>query len=477
MSYLARFLPFGAGGTAIKKTAVVLRSDLGHDPSVDAAQTLTAFSPDILPLRNGVERGDIAESFQSFSANPLHAGTTNDVWIRAKSFGATSASVSLHEIPNELVLWPQTWAGAPSLGDVTLSAVPGAPSDILVSEEPIAVSQKTHEGGAHSTLLAISGGVGRNNAVAPRNWRQLVDVLGAEESIAAYNILSVEPSQEEHELCTRLRIFEDERDSVELRLSLEAIGVPKVGLEGSLEVLEHDGSTLFSIPRTSLKPNQPAPSVTVRLPAGFDGHVKVKLVKAPDASVCDYASVSVVCTALRSDGTIALLGAEHILFDSAVGLKKYCDVRMEQFANSNFYFRAFMGEGAPPRRRNYAFSPDIQPNGQQPDSNPGSTFANFNTDVASSRGNKIVPNTSNFIYTRVTAQRATSATARLMAVPSRMLLYPNQYHKFSVWDVVWDKGAGRQREDVAYRGFSSNGPGQIVIPSPFDYFQPPAPAL
>lgn len=42
---------------------------------------------------------------------------------------------------------------------------------------------------------------------------------------------------------------------------------------------------------------------------------------------------------------------------------------------------------------------------------------NFNVDIANQRGNKLVPNTSNFIYGRLTAQRAVSGTARVFAVP------------------------------------------------------------
>ena len=56
-----------------------------------------------------------------------------------------------------------------------------------------------------------------------------------------------------------------------------------------------------------------------------------------------------------------------------------------------------------------------------------------------------------------------------------MLLYPNKFHKFSVWDVVHDKATGQLREDVGYRGFSSNAAGQIVIPSPWDLYRPAAP--
>ena len=86
-------------------------------------------SPDIIPLNEGVDRRDIAQSFNSFVAHPLHSDHVNNVWLRAKSFGLSSAAASLHEIPNELVLWPQTWAGAPSLGEVTLSAVEGTNGD------------------------------------------------------------------------------------------------------------------------------------------------------------------------------------------------------------------------------------------------------------------------------------------------------------------------------------------------------------
>ena len=141
----------------------------------------------------------------------------------------------------------------------------------------------------------------------------------------------------------------------------QAIGIPKVGIAARLDVLAQDGTVLFSLDRVSLSPSSDAPGVDVRLPAGFNGTVKVEVFKAPEVNVCDYASISVVCTALRSDGTKALLGAEHMLFDSAVTFKQYFDLRSKQWAASNFYFRAFMGDGAPPRRRQYAFSPGKLP--------------------------------------------------------------------------------------------------------------------
>lgn len=47
-------------------------------------------------------------------------------------------------------------------------------------------------------------------------------------------------------------------------------------------------------------------------------------------------------------------------------------------------------------------------------------------DVASQRGNRIYPNASNFVYSRVTSLRAVSGTARLFAVPNTMLLYPTK---------------------------------------------------
>lgn len=43
MSIFSRILPFGGGGSAPKKSTAVIRSDLAHDPALDAAQTLTAF--------------------------------------------------------------------------------------------------------------------------------------------------------------------------------------------------------------------------------------------------------------------------------------------------------------------------------------------------------------------------------------------------------------------------------------------------
>lgn len=114
-------------------------------------------------------------------------------------------------------------------------------------------------------------------------------------------------------------------------------------------VLAADKKELFVLERCALGPGATPPGVDVRLPPGFDGTVHVEVFKAPDATVCDHASVSLVATALKSDGLTALLGAEHIVFDSAVTLKLYVQKRKAQWDSTNFYFRQAHTSAAPYR--------------------------------------------------------------------------------------------------------------------------------
>lgn len=205
--------------------------------------------------------------------------------------------------------------------------------------------------------------------------------------------------------------------------------------------------------------------VDVRLPQDFDGMVHVEIFRAPWAMVCNFASISLVATAVNRKGVTTLLGAEHIVFDTAITLKRYLDARQKLWADTGFWFRGnvahrrsananlneqgSLDEGPPPRRQAYGRSPgtttprapawittkschpDIQPAGMRPDPNATQTYSNFKTDIASANGVQLYPNAANFIYARATTSRAISAEARLYAVPSGVLQQPSKVRKQS----------------------------------------------
>lgn len=79
-----------------------------------------------------------------------------------------------------------------------------------------------HGIGRHSTLIALCDeGTTRDGLLASNNWRDFVESMGAHPALTALNVLTVTPVDEHFVLRTRLRVFENEHEHAELRLSLE----------------------------------------------------------------------------------------------------------------------------------------------------------------------------------------------------------------------------------------------------------------
>ncbi|KAF8800414.1 hypothetical protein BYT27DRAFT_7148740 [Phlegmacium glaucopus] len=476
--------------------SIHLRPALNVGKNTALATTLAAFCPDIIPLDQvKTTPAELVSAYNHFIAHPIDLDEPSTlVYIRGKQHDESQVITSLRAVPNELVLWPQLWGSANVIGqtgfklDSTINhnqvAVGVAP--ILYSPIPIS----SEEGHSHATLIATCAAPNEEFSVpSVENWRDLVEHVGKNTSLAFYNVQAADPCSRQTGLTTKFRLIENEAASVELFFGLETTGIPTSGVDASLNVVgkNADGTVFsFAIDRQPLSQNG-VYGKHVKVPSGFEGNVVLEVFNEDLKVFGDHSSISIVVYAVGSEGEV-LLGAEHLVFDSSPRVKKLArtynknmfstqDVQTAEMniaAPPPFYFRGTLADnGTFPRTGNPEGSPDIQPLGTVQDPNPAVTLGNFTVDVASARKITLVANTSNYVYLRGTSTTAAKGQTRLFYVTGSILLHPVLYSQPS--HVVFDVDANNNPV-VALRPYQSFGPQQIVITTPFtmDNIPPPS---
>ena len=85
---------------------------------------------------------------------------------------------------------------------------------------PIPIS--IQEGHSHATLIVTSEAPNKKFSVpAVKNWRELVQHVGKNTSLAFYNVQSADSCSRKTTLTTKFRLFENEAADVELFFGLE----------------------------------------------------------------------------------------------------------------------------------------------------------------------------------------------------------------------------------------------------------------
>ncbi|KAF8800412.1 hypothetical protein BYT27DRAFT_7200321 [Phlegmacium glaucopus] len=475
--------------------SIHLRPALNSGKNTALATTLAAFSPDIIPLDQvKATPAQLVSSYSYFVAHTIdldEPGTL--IYVRGKQHDESQVIASLRAVPNELVLWPQLWGSANVIGqigfklDSTINHKQVAVGVAPILYSPIPISDQDH---SHATLIATCAAPNEEFSVpSVENWRDLVEHVGKNTSLAFYNVQAADPCSRQTNLTTKFRLIENEAASVELFFGLETTGIPTSGVDASLNVVgkNADGTVFsFTIDRQPLSQTG-VYGKHVKVLSGFEGNVILEVFNEDLNVFGDYSSISIVVYAVDSAGEV-LLGAEHLVFDSNPRVKKLArtynpnifSTQEVQAAESilpspfPFYFRdTLTDDGTFPKIGNSAYSPDIQPLGTVQDSNPAVTLGDFTVDLSDQRKIGLESNTSNYIYLRGIATAPFSGQTRLFYVTGSILLHPNLYSQTS--HIVYDIDSNGNPV-VAYRPFQTNSAGQIVITRPFtlDNLAPPS---
>jgi hypothetical protein len=374
-------------------------------------------------------------------------------------------------------------------------------SAVIVGDKPIRY-QPTQELDRHDAFVAISGDLPTSVKYSEtvKNWRDLVKIIGNNPSIAMYNAVVVDPLVHDFTLNTRLRLFEDKETSVKLVFTIEAIGTPRNDIEASLSglgSLPDQSKFSFERARSPLLSSVTDTTTTVNVPAGFDGTLTLCIFNEREQNLGNDSSISLVVYAVTSGPQATedyvLLGAEHVVFNADVRVKKYLHrTKAKAFTRStnklspdptnddepySFYFRTSINSGPVFPRNDYVWqSPDIQPFGSSPSTDVYRDLgsAKYTVDVSALRAVNILEGASNYTYIRCTTKTTEeiSGQVRLFAVPSSVLLHPSQYVEYSVQD--YDASGD---PSTAFRPYSTSSADMpLVIETPFNYNNPKIPA-
>ncbi|KAF8149592.1 hypothetical protein K438DRAFT_1988847 [Mycena galopus ATCC 62051] len=326
--------------------------------------TLAGFTPDIIPLDQvSATPNEIAVSYKHFVSHAIDLEEKSTlVYLRAKAADAPHSTpppkVDLYAMENHLVPWPQLLQLAQHVGSTELQVarkdvVVGAP----IAYKPIPLQDTSR----HATLIAVQNQVDPGFAALAKavlNWRDLVKLVGKDDTVAFYNVVMADPCASHVKLTSRLELPDNEQSAVDLYIGLEAVSIPVENIEAILSVADKH-KTHFTLGRQAL--------VTLEI---FN---EEKLVFG------DYSSVSIALFAVAHgggpEGSETLIGAEHVVFDSNPRVKrlvrKYKPSSLRQGANSSesnngavpqFYFRATVEETAYTEKdAGASCSPDIQP--------------------------------------------------------------------------------------------------------------------
>lgn len=466
-----------------------INADFAKDP-----QVLAAFSPDIIPLgQTQPDHEDLIISYDHFIAHDIDTDEAKThIYLRGKAVinkavGGVETQVSLKAIPNELILWPQAWTSAADLGQVVLKA--SKDGEVVATETPISYNP-TQGLGRHDTFIAKATS---KNApledLVPKvqNWRDLVKYIGQDPTLATYNVVFADPCSTNVSLTTRLRLFDNKADSVDMVFGIEAVGIPAKNIDASLSCF---GATPDYIPfsfghqRVHITPSTLL-STKATVPVNFDGTVTLNVFNDTQQTFADYSSISLIAyavTVVDGQETFTTLGAEHVVFHSNIRVKKL--LRKYEVANDGpfypFYFRDNLSDGPDfPRGGDAYTSPDIQPLGVVPDPDVTSNLGpeNYMVDVSNKRNEVLHGDNSNYIYVRATTAAPTSGQVRLYVIPNATLLHPSQYDQTG--NIVWDYNENSEPR-VAVRSYSTDAtdaPNPILLPEPFNCAdRPPPPA-
>ena len=202
----------------------------------------------------------LASAYNSFVAHAIDSDEpTTSVYIRGKQNSVPQAPsrlsifslrskenksvASLRAVPNELILWPQVWETANVIGhteldytsqkqgkDLVLNSTSLEGTEhpkffflVVVGSAPIQYSPiPTEEGHSHATLIATCAAPNAAFTVPTvKNWRDLVEHVGKNPSLAFYNVQTADPCARHAQLTTKFRLIENESAYVELFFALE----------------------------------------------------------------------------------------------------------------------------------------------------------------------------------------------------------------------------------------------------------------
>ena len=89
-----------------------------------------------------------------------------------------------------------------------------------INYSPIPISSQN--GHSHATLIATSATPNKEFFTPPvKNWRDLVQHIGKNTSLAFYNVQTADPCSRKTTLTTKFRLIENEAEHVELFFGLE----------------------------------------------------------------------------------------------------------------------------------------------------------------------------------------------------------------------------------------------------------------
>jgi hypothetical protein len=176
----------------------------------------------------------------------------NLIYIRGKSviknfehaMASVKTTVDLYAVPNELILWPQVWAGTKSVGKTdfectnkdeqgfSLSIIVGVylrwhVSLVVAATHPIPYGAHD-ELGRHDSFIALThqGTILPQLPTKANNWKELVSQVGSNTNLAFYNCAFADPTSRFLSMTTRVRVFDDVAKTVKLIFSIEVFTVP-----------------------------------------------------------------------------------------------------------------------------------------------------------------------------------------------------------------------------------------------------------
>ncbi|OSX63094.1 hypothetical protein POSPLADRAFT_1056444 [Postia placenta MAD-698-R-SB12] len=461
---------------------IYLRSSINAEFTKDP-QVLAAFSPDIIPLgQTQPKHEDLISSYDQFIAHDIDIDEAKTrIYIRGKAViskytRGIETQVSLKAIPNELILWPQAWTSAADLGQVVLKASKDGEGTSF-EKPPHVVKTDILCLGRHDTFIAKATSKNASlEDLVPKvqNWRDLVKYIGQDPTLATYNVVFADPCSTNVSLTTRLRLFDNKTDSVDMVFGIEAVGIPAKNIDASLSCF---GATPDYIPfsfghqRVHIAPSTLL-STKATVPVNFDGTITLNVFNDTQQTFGDYSSISLIAyavTVVDGQETFTTLGAEHVVFHSNIRVKKL--LRKYEVANDGpfypFYFRDNLSDG--PDFPRVATHIHLLPLGVTPDPNVEESLGpkNYYVDISNTRNEVLHGNTSNYIYIRDTTTAPTSGKVRLYAFPNNILLHPSLYDQES--NIVWDYNDDGERY-VAIRSYSTNSAASlnpILLSEPF----------
>jgi len=166
------------------------------------------------------------------------------IYIRGKQGDGSQSIASLHAVPNELVLWPQVWESANVVGKTGFELDPSINHSqgkalftickfnnqqqilsVAVGVAPILyspISISSQDGHSHATLIVTAATPNKKFSVpSVKNWRDLVQHVGKNTSLAFFNVQSADSCSRKTTLTTKFRLIENEAAYVELFFGLE----------------------------------------------------------------------------------------------------------------------------------------------------------------------------------------------------------------------------------------------------------------